>query len=83
MKIQIHKPGRWAVEDVRMRDATIFEMIAVDPNGYLTGRIIGGHDGIDERPLPFSETDVEAYRYRGGIAYRLGMRKWITFQPAK
>lgn len=71
-----HNSRNYSAVDVRLRDGSVLENIAIDGTGMILGRIIGGQDGLDERPLPFNQEEVAAYRLRAGFAARFGMAKW-------
>ncbi len=66
----------YAAVDVRLRDGSIVENLAIDASGLVLGKVVGGHDGLDESPLPFKQEDIEAYRFRAGLAARLGLAMW-------
>lgn len=69
--------------DVLLRDGSIVEKLAIDGNGLVLGKIVGGHDGIDESPLPFKQEEIKAYRFRAGLAAVFGVAKWNPLeQPA-
>ena len=67
---------KYETVDVRLRDGSIVEDLAIDASGLILGKVVGGHDGLDESPLPFKQEDIEAYRFRAGLAARLGLAKW-------
>jgi hypothetical protein len=69
-------PHNYEAVDVRLRDGSIVENLAIDASGLILGKVVGGHDGLDESPLPFKQEDIEAYRLRAGLAARLGLTKW-------
>ena len=80
-KLRLHlaakHPHRSSAVDVRLRDGTIVENLAVDETGLILGKVVGGQDGIDPRPLPFRQEEIEAYRRLGGFfATRFGLTKW-------
>ena len=62
--------------DVQLRDGSVVENLAIDASGLILGKVVGGQDGLDESPLPFKQEDIEAYRFRAGLAARLGLAKW-------
>lgn len=76
-------PHKFAGIDVRLRNGTIIENLAIDASGLILGKIVGGHDGIDDRPLPFQQEEIEAYRLQGGLKARLGLNKWHRIEPGK
>ena len=39
--------------DLQLRDGSVVENLAIDASGFILGKVVGGHDGIDESPLPF------------------------------
>ena len=59
-------PYKFEGVDILLRDGAIVENIAVDSEGNLLGRIVGGHDGIGESSIDFEQDDVVAYRFRRG-----------------
>jgi hypothetical protein len=67
---------KYTAIDLQLRDRSIVENFAVDRNGFILGKILGGRDRIDESPLPFQQEDIQAYRYRAGLAARLGIARW-------
>jgi len=77
MRVSLKKPlkEKTIVVDLKLQDDSIVERIAVDTNGEIMGKVIGGHDGLDESPLPFRQEDIIAYRRRG-LAAKIGMAKW-------
>jgi hypothetical protein len=62
--------------DVLLRDGSIVENLAIDRNGLVLGKIVGGQDGINESPLPFKQEEIKAYRFRAGLAAAFGAAKW-------
>lgn len=61
--------------DVRLRDGSVVENPASNASGLILGSVVGGHYSLDESPLPFKQWDVEAYRFRAGLAAPLGLAK--------
>ena len=62
--------------DLLLSNGSTVENIAIDQSGTLLGKIVGGHDGLDESPFSFDLNHIVAYRFCAGIAARLGMAKW-------
>lgn len=77
MRIPIKKPihEKAIVVDLKLRDGLVVDRIAIDANGEILGKVVGGQAGLDESPLPFCQDDVIAYRRRG-LAARLGIAPW-------
>ena len=74
--LEARLPHKYEAVDLRLRDGTVFENLAVDAVGSILGKVVGGQDGLDERPLPFKQEDVIAYRRRAGLAARFGLARW-------
>ncbi len=72
-KVLRHK---YTAVDLQLRNGSVVENLAIDASGLILGKVVGGHDGIDGSPLPFGQKDIEAYRFRAGLAARLGVAKW-------
>jgi hypothetical protein len=78
LRVPIHKPlsHKYEAVDVRLGGGRIGENLAINSYGFIIGSIVGGHDGLDESPLPFKQENIEAHRFRAGLAGRLGPAKW-------
>ena len=78
LRIPIGQPlsHKYEVVDVRLQDGSIVENLVIDSFGLILGKNVGGHDGVDESTLPFEQEDMGAYRFRAGLASRLGLAKW-------
>jgi hypothetical protein len=37
--------------DLRLRDGTVIEEVAVDSSGTILGKVVGGQTGIDDRAI--------------------------------
>jgi len=61
--------------DLQLRDRSIVENLAIDADGIVLGKIVGGHDGVDETPLPFKQENIMRYRFRA-LAAQFGTAKW-------
>jgi hypothetical protein len=79
-KARLHK---YEIVDVQLRDGSIVENLAIDAFGLILGKVVGGHAGLDEAPLPFDQQDIAAYRFRAGLAARLGLAKWQTMEASE
>jgi hypothetical protein len=78
LRIPLAGPLRaeYVAVDVRLRDGSIVENLAIDSTGLILGKIVGGHDGVDGSPLPFKQEDMGDYRFRAGLASWFGLAKW-------
>lgn len=78
LRIPINKSLHHQFEtvDLLLSDGSTVENLAIDQSGALLGKVVGGHDGLDESPFPFKKNDIIAYRVCAGIAARLGLSKW-------
>jgi hypothetical protein len=65
----------FCVVDIRLKSGEIVKYLLLDRDGFLVGRVVGGHTGVDYSPLPFNSADVDSFRRRGWAA-RFGMAKW-------
>ena len=81
LRIPIEKPltHRYEGVDILLRDGSIVENLAIDSDGLVLGKIVGGQDGIDESPFPFKQEEIKAYRFRAGLAGVFGVAKWKPF----
>jgi hypothetical protein len=84
LRIPIEKAlaHKFAAVDLLLRDGSVIENLAVDASGQILGKVVGGQDGVDESPLPFGQQDIQAYRFRAGLAARLGIAKWRQLERA-
>jgi hypothetical protein len=69
----------FSVVDIRLKSGEIVKYLLLDSNGFLLGRVIGGHTGVDYAPLSFTYADVDSFRRRGWAA-RFGIAKWHRLQ---
>ena len=69
-------PHKFVAIDLRLRDGSVIENLAVNSDGFILGKIIGGQDGIDESPLSFKQEDIQAFRLRSGLLARLRIATW-------
>jgi hypothetical protein len=69
-------PHKFNAIDIKLRDGSVVENVAIDASGIILGKIVGGQDGIDDSPLPFRQGDIGAFRFRAGLGSRLGMARW-------
>lgn len=69
-------PHKYAAVDLQLHDGSVVENVAIDAAGRILGKVVGGQDGIDESPFPFSQEDISAYRFQIGLAARLGIARW-------
>jgi len=78
LRVPIDKPLSHEYEsvDIELRDGSVVEKLAIDSSGLILGKVVGGHDGLDESPLPFNQEDIRAFRFRAGLAARIGLAKW-------
>jgi len=72
-------PHDYEVIDVQLRNGSIVQHLAIDAAGIILGKVVGGHDGLDQSPLTFKQEEIQAYRFRAGLAARLGLAKWHHF----
>lgn len=75
------KGYKYAVVDLKLRDGKIIPKVAIDESGTLLGNVIGGHDGVDTKPLGFCQSDIVAFRPCFGLAARFGLAGWRTVNP--
>ena len=76
LPIQPQFKRKFSAADIKLKDGTEHYLIAVDREGNLLGKIIGGHTGIDESPLSFTQRDIAAFRPYWGFLARVGIRRW-------
>ena len=67
---------KFGTVDVLLRDGSVVENLAIDSSGLILGKVVGGHDGLDESPQPFKQEEIKAFRFRSGLAARFGLAKW-------
>lgn len=65
----------FSVVDIRLKSGEIVKYLLLDRDGFLLGRVVGGHTGVDYAPFPFTSADVDSFRRRGWAA-KFGIAKW-------
>ena len=66
---------KYSAVDIKLKDGREYPAIAIDRDGNLLGKIVGGQTGLDES-LPFTARDIAAYRPYWGLLAHLGFRRW-------
>lgn len=62
---------------IRLKNGNILDGLVVSEKGDIWGKLVGGHDGVEELSVRFESDDIIAVRSKAGLLGQSGFRRWI------